>query len=396
MTAARSILHVDLDAFFAAVEQRDNPSLRGKPVIVGGSVRRGVVSASSYEARKFGVFSAMPMAHALRLCPHAIVVPHHMDRYVDASRGFFAILADYSPLVEGLSLDEAFVDLTGSERLLGPARQIAQTIKARVHAELQLVTSCGLAPSKFVAKIASDIDKPDGLREVGEAEVIPFLWALPTSRLWGAGKTTQAELAALGLTTIGDVARYPVASLARRLGDAAAHHLHQLALGIDDRDVEAHGQPQSVGHRETFDDDITDAEDLALTILDQADRVAARLRAHGLLAKTIVLTIKYDDFRQVTRQRGVAEATSDGGDIARVARDLLTQILVGSTVGTRVRLCGVTAVNLVDAAHAGQLSLDHASAEKKARLAATVDAIGAKFGDDTVVRAALAAKRDKS
>jgi len=215
VTRPRTILHVDLDAFYAAVEQRDDPKLRGKPVLVGGSVRRGVVASCSYEARTYGIHSAMPMAEAMRRCPHAIVVRHRMDRYAEASRRFFAILGDFSPDVEGLSLDEAFLDVTGSERLLGDGPTIARAIKARVRAELSLVASVGVAPIKLAAKIASDIDKPDGLRVVPPDQLLAFLHPLPTTRLWGCGEATRTTLASMGLTTIGDVARYPEAAASR-------------------------------------------------------------------------------------------------------------------------------------------------------------------------------------
>ncbi len=232
MTAApRTILHVDLDAFFASVEQRDDPGLRGKPVIVGGSRRRGVVAAASYEARAHGVCSAMPMARALRLCPLAIVVRHHMDRYAEASRRFFRILDDFSPAVEALSFDEAFLDLTGSERLLGAPREVGARIKARVRAELELVASVGVAPHKFAAKIASDIDKPDGLRVVTPDDLLGFLHPLPVSRLFGVGEATTEALRALGLATIGDVARYPEAALVAKLGPTTGPVLAALARG---------------------------------------------------------------------------------------------------------------------------------------------------------------------
>jgi DNA polymerase-4 len=211
--APRTIGHVDLDAFFAAVEQRDDPSLRGKPVIVGGSARRGVVASCSYEARRHGVKNAMPMAAALRLCPAAVVVRHHMDRYAEASRAFFAILGDFSPDVEPLSFDEGFLDLTGSERLLGEPRAIGTAIKQRVRAELSLVASVGVAPTKLAAKIASDIDKPDGLRVVPPAELLGFLHPLPVWRLWGVGEKTRSRLGELGIDTIGGVARYPEKAL---------------------------------------------------------------------------------------------------------------------------------------------------------------------------------------
>ncbi|MEO8553636.1 MAG: DNA polymerase IV, partial [Kofleriaceae bacterium] len=275
----RTILHVDLDAFFAAVEQRDDPALRGKPVLVGGSVKRGVVASCSYEARVFGIKSAMPMAEAMRRCPHAIVVKHRMDRYVDASRIFFAILGDFSPDVEGLSLDEAFLDCTGSERLLGDGATIAHAIKERVTAETKLVASVGIAPIKFAAKIASDIDKPDGLRIVTPEGLLGFLHGLPVTRLWGVGETTRSALASMGLSTIGDVARYPEQALIGRLGAVTGQHLAALARGEDPRPVVSEREAVTIGHRETFEHDLDDKGELAVTLLDQADRVAARLRA---------------------------------------------------------------------------------------------------------------------
>ncbi|MBA3451811.1 MAG: DNA polymerase IV, partial [Deltaproteobacteria bacterium] len=322
----RTILHVDLDAFFAAVEQRDDPSLRGKPVLVGGSARRGVVAACSYEARVFGIKSAMPMAEALRRCPRAIVVRHHMERYAEASQTFFQILGDFSPEVEGLSLDEAFLDVTASERLLGDGPTIAREIKRRVRAELSLVASVGVAPIKFAAKIASDIDKPDGLRVIAPDGVLSFLHPLPMTRLWGVGDATREILASMGLSTIGDVARYPENALVGRLGAVTGHHLAALARGEDHRPVISESDPVSVGHQETFDEDIDDKGELAVLLLEQADRVAVRLREAGLRARAVVLIIKYDDFRQITRRMTLEAPTSDGGVLSRTAIELLSKV----------------------------------------------------------------------
>ncbi|MCA9676122.1 MAG: DNA polymerase IV, partial [Myxococcales bacterium] len=344
--AARTILHVDLDAFFAAVEQRDDPSLRGKPVIVGGSARRGVVAACSYEARTFGVHSAMPMAIALRLCPRAIVVRHHMARYAEASRAFFAILGDFAPVAEALSFDEAFLDVTGSERLLGDGPTIGRAIKARVRDELRLVASVGVAPNKFVAKIASDIDKPDGLRVVPADGILAFLHPLPVSRLWGVGEVTCDRLRALGLRTIGDVARYPEAALRGKLGDVTGAHLAALARGEDARAVEEGQAPVTIGHRETFEDDHDDPRDLEVVLLHQADRVAARLRAADLRAGAVVLIVKYDDFRQITRRTALPDPTTDGQVLARAALELLGHVEIADRPGRRVRLVGLSATAL--------------------------------------------------
>ncbi|HEU4613940.1 MAG TPA: DNA polymerase IV [Kofleriaceae bacterium] len=391
----RTILHVDLDAFYAAVEQRDDPKLRGKPVLVGGSVRRGVVASCSYEARKFGIQSAMPMAEAMRRCPHAIVVRHHMDRYVEASREFFAILGDYSPDVEGLSLDEAFLDVTGSERLLGDGRTIGEAIKRRVREQLSLVASVGVAPIKLAAKIASDIDKPDGLRVVTPEGLVPFLHALPVTRLWGVGAATREILASMGLTTIGEVARYPEAALVARLGAVTGHHLAALARGDDPRPVISEHEPVTVGHQETFDEDIADKGELAVILLDQADRVAARLRDDQLRARAVVLIIKYDDFRQITRRTTLDSATSDGGVLARTAIELLAKVPIEDRKGARVRLCGISAQSLEPRDAPRQLGFDEAAREKGERLGDTLDKVAAKFGKTALKRAILVTRKDE-
>jgi DNA polymerase IV len=394
MTGPRTILHVDLDAFYAAVEQRDRPELRGKPVIVGGSVRRGVVTAASYEARPFGVRSAIPMALAVRLCPQAIVVPIRMERYAEASREFFAILEQFAPEVEALSFDEAFLDVTGSERLLGDGPTIARAIKERVRREIQLVASVGVGPTKFVAKIASDIDKPDGLRVVTPAQMMSFLHALPVSRLWGVGEVTQEKLQALGLSTIGAVAAWPEAALRSRLGDSLGAHLAALARGEDPRPVVGEREPVSIGHQETFDEDVDDPTDLHGLLLDQADRIGARLRRAGLRAQVVVLIIKYDDFRQVSRRTTLSDPTSDGAVIARTALDLLRDVPIGARSGQRVRLAGIAATGLEARDAPRQLTLDEGSRARGERLGDTLDRVRAKFGDAAVQRAVHVGSHD--
>lgn len=385
----RTIAHVDLDAFFAAVEQRDDPALRGKPVLVGGSSRRGVVAACSYEARRFGIRSAMPMAEALRRCPHAVVVPHRMERYAEASRGFFSILADFSPEVEGLSFDEAFLDLTGTERLLGPPLAVAQRIKARVREELSLVASVGVAPIKFAAKIASDIDKPDGLRIVTSSGLISFLHPLPISRLWGVGEVTAAELAKMALSTIGDVARYPERSLVARLGATTGKHLAALARGEDSRAVISDEACALVGHQETFEHDLDDRDDLAVILLHQADRVAARLRHAEQRATVVVLILKYDDFRSITRRVTLDAPTSDGSVIARAAIELLAKVPLEPERGKRARLCGVSATGLVERDAPRQLGFHEEERAKGERLGAALDRVASKFGKSVALRRAV-------
>lgn len=383
----RTILHVDLDAFYAAVEQRDDPKLRGKPVLVGGSARRGVVASCSYEARVFGIHSAMPMAEALRRCPRAIVVRHRMDRYVLASRAFFAILEDYSPEVEGLSLDEAFLDVTASERLLGDGPTIARAIKQRVRDELALVASVGVAPIKFAAKIASDIDKPDGLRVIAPTGVVAFLHPLPVTRLWGVGDTTRGVLESMGLSTIGDVARYPEAALVARLGAVTGPHLAALARGEDPRHVVPEHDTVTIGHQETFDDDYEDKGELSVILLDQADRVAHRLREANLRARSVVLIIKYDDFRQITRRTTLEAPTSDGGVLARTAIDLLAKVVVEPRKGSRVRLCGISTTGLEPRDAPRQLGFDETARARGERLGDTIDKVAEKFGKTAIRRA---------
>ncbi len=397
MIAPQTILHVDLDAFFAAVEQRDDPTLRGRPVLVGGSVERGVVAAASYEARAFGVHSAMPMAEALRRCPRAVVISHNFGRYAEASRGFFQVLDRYAPTVEPLSLDEAFLDVTGSERLLGDGPTIARSIKAEVLREQGLVASVGVAPSKFVAKIASDIRKPDGLCVVKPQDVLAFLHPLPVSRLWGVGKVTREKLAALGLSTIGQVAGYPEQILRSRLGSNTGAHLAALARAEDPRRVQAHDKAVSIGHEQTFDVDIADPDVIGVLLLGQSERVAARLRHGELRTRTVTIKIKFADFRQITRRRTLRDPTSDGAVIGRIAKELLSEVAIDDLHGKRrrVRLCGVSAGNLEPRQAPRQLTLHEAARERGEILGDTLDQIQEKFGDGTIKRAAVVARENR-
>jgi DNA polymerase IV len=382
---ARDILHVDLDAFYASVEQRDDPSLRGKPVIVGGHRTRGVVLAASYEARPFGVRSAMPMVRALAACPRAVVIPPRMHHYADVSEQFFAILRRFTPLVEGLSLDEAFLDVTGERRLFGDGPTIARAIKQAVRDELALVASVGVATCKFAAKIASDVGKPDGLVVVDE--LTAFLHPLPVGRLWGVGQVTEAELRALGIATIGDVARADGDMLARRLGRDTAEHLRALARGDDPRDVVPDRMPVSIGHEDTFDSDCRAREQLAKHLLDQADRACARLRAHGFRARTVTVKVKYADHVRVSRRETLPRATSDARVVGRVTARLLAAVPDVERRG--VRLTGVSLSGLTAAGAPRQLVLDEREAERGEQLGATLDRIAGKFGRAAVQRAVL-------
>jgi len=331
------ILHLDMDAFYASIEVLDNPSLRGKPVIVGGGVKRGVVSAASYEARKFGVHSSIPMAKAKRLCPHGVFLSVRMERYKEVSDRVFGIFRRYTPLVEPVSLDEAFLDVTASVRLFGTPEEIARKIRAVVRTETGLTVSAGVASSKLVAKIASDMNKPDGLTVVPRGKEQEFLAPLRVGKLWGVGEATRSALAELGIQTIGDLAGIPEETVVRKLGKHGAH-LHRLAHGIDDREVEPEREIQSMGRENTFDEDLVEILELRKELLDIATRTAARLRNHRLKGRTVTLKVKYSDFRQVTREVTLPLGIDDGGEIFRQALALLEKTEAGKKP---VRLLGI-------------------------------------------------------
>jgi len=379
-----TILHVDLDAFYAAVEQRDNPALRGKPVLVGGSARRGVVASCSYEARRFGIRSAMPMAEALRRCPRAIVVRHRMDRYAEASRAFFAILGDYSPEVEGLSLDEAFLDVTATEHLFGGAVAMAHLIKRAVRERCGLVVSVGVATNKLCAKVGSDLRKPDGLVIVPAGGEAAFLAPLPLERLWGVGPRTREVLAGWNLRTIGELAAFDRSVLETRLGEHGTD-IWERANGIDEGDVQSEHVPKSVGHSHTFDANTLDAAKIESTLLRLAEGVGRRLRDHTLRGKTITMTLRVAPFETRTRQRTLREPTDDDVTIYRVARQLLRDALAEDREGGRtspVRLIGVS----VSGVTAGE-QLGLFDAARHARLNAALDAVRSRFGDGALDRA---------
>ena len=380
------ILHVDLDAFFASVEQRDRPELRGRPVLVGGAGARSVVTAASYEARPYGCRSAMPMVTARRLCPQAIVVPPRMSVYAAESEKFHAVLDRYTPLVEPISIDEAFLDVTGCERLLGDAATIAHAIRRDVRDELQLAASVGAAAVKFVAKIASDLAKPDGFKLVPAEETVAFLEPLPIERLFGVGPKTATQLRALGLTTLGQIARHPPAALAARLGKTHADALLALAHGQDARAVVTNRAAVSVGAEETFAKDLTDGPELRRHVTAQAERVAERLRRSGQLGGAIVLKLKDPQFHITTRRRTLPAPTADGRVIVRVALELLDAAHV---VAPGVRLSGLSATALAATDGPRQLGLDEPERQKGERLGATLDRIRDRFGSDAVARAEL-------
>ena len=386
-TATRAITHVDMDAFYAAVEQRDRPELRGRPVIVGASpTGRGVVSAASYEARTFGVRSAMPIGRAARLCPEGAFLPVDMEKDQRVSVQIMGILADFSPLVEPVSVDEAFVDLTGTESLFGSPVDAVRQIKRRIHAETRLTASAGLAANKFVAKVASDLEKPDGLVVVAAGDEARFLGSLPIERLWGVGKVMAKELRELGFATIGQLQKAPRAVLAKRFGKHG-DGLYDLAYGRDDRAVEPFGVPKSIGAEETFGADCTDHEKLRTTLRAHAERVAAELRDGGYAAGRITVKLRLAPFETHTRSI-TGEPTQDGLELYRRALALLER----DPVTRPVRLIGLSAGRLGPAG-AGQLDLLDPAALRRERLARVVDRLTARFGEGAVVPATLLGRR---
>ena len=336
------ILHIDMDAFYASVEQHDDPSLRGKPVIVGGPSRRGVVCAASYEARPFGVRSAMPMGEAVRRCPQAVVVPVRMRRYQEVSAHVFEVFRRFTPLVEGLSLDEAFLDVAASRSLFGSGVDIERAIKQAIKDELGLIASAGVAPCKFVAKIASDIEKPDGLTVILADDVTAFLAPLPVERMWGVGPKTAPRLREQGLLTLGDLAASPAHVLERLLGSWGTH-IRELARGHDPRSVDPDRAASSVGAETTHEQDLTDPADIRRALLGHASRIAQRLHHEGLHARGVVVKLKYSDFSLRSRRVLLAEPFVDTGTIQHAAEELLAAF-PRSLLG--VRLTGISVTHL--------------------------------------------------
>jgi DNA polymerase-4 len=384
---ARRIIHLDMDAFYASVEQLDNPELIDKPVIVGGSRKRGVVSAASYEARKYKVHSAMPMAQAMNLCPHGVFLPVRMKRYKEISSKVIAIFQKYTPLIEPLSLDEAFLDVTASSKLFGTAEDIARKIRKEVFAETGLTISAGVAASKLVAKIASDVNKPDGLTIVPAGKEAEFLAPLPIKRLWGVGKKTQKALGLLGVKTIGDILKIPPDLLEKKFGKHG-NSLFSKAKGIDERDVDTISERKSVGHEYTFDTDLKDRKIIHKELIDLADQVAKRLRHKNLQGRTISLKVKYHDFQQITRSKTVSNETSDSKLIIQEILKLLEKTAVGEKP---VRLLGISVANLKPVGDTMQPSLfqEENRTQKRRKVNKAVDTINKKFGATAILPGTL-------
>ena len=384
--AGRVILHVDMDAFYASIEQLDDPSLRGRPVIVGADPKqglgRGVVAACSYEARKFGVRSALPISRAWKLCPEGAYVRPRMDRYVEVSHEVMEVLRRFTNLVEPLSIDEAFLDVTGSTTLFGAPIQIARSVKKQIREATGLTASAGVAPNKFLAKIASDLKKPDGLVVVEPGEVDAFLEELPISRLWGVGPKTEVRLREMGLHTIGAVRGRKPEDLAQALGGNLAAHLYALALGQDDRPVVPNWEPKSISNETTFEEDTRDRELLVKTIRRLAESVGRRLRRDNYQARKVTLKIRLEPFETHTRQVSVKRPVDTDEEIIRLALSLFDQF----SLDRRIRLIGVGTGEIVRAGEEPiQLGLFDEPAKESA-ISRTVDAIREKFGEGMIQR----------
>ncbi len=387
-------LHVDLDAFFASVEQLLNPDLRGLPVIVAGIGRRGVVSAASYEARKFGVHSAMPTAIAQRKCPHGVYVQPRHGEYERHSSVVMGILRSITPEVEPLSIDEAFIAVDGIRRLHGDAITVAKLIRQRVQDESGLTISVGVATTKFLAKIASDMSKPNGLLVVEPGNEMEFLAPLQVRRLWGVGPKTMEKLQRIAIQTIGDLAQLPLEVLQHAVGDAAGAHLHALAHNEDPRGVITERDAKSIGNEETFAFDLRTREEVERELLRLGDRVASRLRAHRVAARVISVKVRYADFSTVSRARTLREPSDQSGVLVATARELIAEI----DIARGIRLLGIHGSKLAEPASAHQGMLDFGSEScitapafdaRRAQLDTVVDAVRAKFGTKAVASAAL-------
>lgn len=387
MTGQRAILHIDMDAFYASVEEREQPGLVGRPVIVGGSPRgRGVVSAANYAARRFGVHSAMPMSRAVRLCPEAVCLPVRMQLYAKVSQQIREIFNRFTPLVEPLSLDEAFLDVTHSERLFGSAATIARAIKQAIRQELSLVASVGVAPNKFVAKIASDLDKPDGFVEVSPEEVQAFLDPLPVSRVWGVGQATGRELERLGITTIRQLRQQAEPVLQDRFGKFGSH-LWRLAHGIDERPVVSDAEAKSISNETTFDTDIRQRDTLLAWLMELTEQVCWRLRQHQLYGRTVQIKIRFADFSTITRSHTLEEATQQTSQVWQAVMELFDKAMARES--RPLRLVGVGVSGLADKAQGVQAQADMFEQPKDSRqhqLDEVADAIKSRFGSSGIRR----------
>ncbi len=382
------ILHVDMDSFFVEVERLGDPSLVGRPVAVGGTGPRGVIASASYEARRFGVHSAQPTASALRMCPDLMIVPPAHGRYSEVSAQVFVIFRSFTPLVEGLSLDEAFLDATGLRHHYASSIEVGQAIRESLRTELMLPASVGVASTKFIAKLASEEAKPDGLLHVAKDTQLEFLHELPASSLWGVGPATLAGLKRLGVETVGDIAEMPESALAAALGPSVGRHLHDLANGIDPRRIEPDIGAKSISVEQTYKTDLEGVDVIEAALLAHAQRLSGRLRRSGLSARTITLKTRYDDFSTVTRSQTLDGATDGSRDWYRIGLELLG----GVDVSRPVRLLGLAGSSLEESTEPKQLDLD--ASEVWNRMEGAIADIRDKYGDHAVSPARLLDRAD--
>jgi len=381
-----NILHVDMDAFFASVELRDRPELKGLPVVVGHSGGRGVVTSATYEARKFGIHAAMSMTEALRRCPKAIFIEPNHEKYSEVSEKLQEIYLSFTPLVEPLSVDEAFLDVSGSRKLLGSPIEIGKKLREKVFQEENITCSVGIAPTKFIAKLASTRAKPDGLIVVSPKEVIDFLHPLPVGALWGVGGKTEEVLKRLGLFKVSDIANLSLKTLKRALGDGIAEHLYELSWGKDERSVETNEPEKSVGNEETFSKDLDQAEDILREVLRLSEKVAARLRHAGLLGRTITLKVRFSNFSTITRSKTLLDPTDVAKEIYEVAKSLFESLKLDQV---RVRLVGVRVEKLVEEEQANRQLLLGENEKGWREIDKASDKANARFGDEAIKPARL-------
>ena len=388
----RVVFHIDMDAFFASIEQRDWPMLRGKPLMVcGDPERRSVVSTASYEARAFGVRSGMPVSQARRLCPHGIFLIGHPAKYLYACGQALQIYRTFTPIVEPFSVDEAFLDLTGTERLFGPPEAVARAIKKEIYQKLQLTCSIGIAPNKLLAKLASKQQKPDGLTCIRPEEVLGFLESLPIGELWGVGEKTTPRMKALGVARVGDLRSFPLSFLKSRFGKAG-EVLHDMAYGRDSSEVIPYNQlpdDKSMSHERTFREDTNDQALLEGTLLELSDKVARRLRQNGARGRVVVLKLRDSTFLTLTRQTTLSAPTCWEDDIYAISKRLLYELPL-----RRVRLIGVGVAGLTRKGSGDQLALFDAAAQKRLQITRAVDRIRDRYGEEAILRATLARTRD--
>jgi DNA polymerase-4 len=387
------IIHVDMDAFYASVEQLDNPALKGQCVMVGGTSNRGVVSAASYEARKYGVHSAMPIFQAKQKCPDGIFVPPRMARYKAISRRIMSLLKEYSPLVEMMSIDEAYIDITGCTGILGSPREIALAIKKKIQTETGLTCSVGIAPVRYLAKIASDLDKPDGLSIIHPEQVNDFINALAIQKVPGVGKKSTEQLNRIGIQFLGDIKHYPKEMLTKRLGKFG-YRLIDLSNGVDPTPVSPESEHKSVSSELTLVKNTLETRYLKQTLLQQSERVGRELRKMGVKAKVVTLKLKHDNFKQVTRRITIPSPTQSTDTIYKEAVRLLDQY----SLAQKIRLVGVGASGFVSATEPVQMDLfgkTQAGNKNWEKVDKTLDHIGKKFGKGVIHRASLSGGTDK-